>query len=63
MRSKTNKKKEQIEDYVWLDGSEISVDVWKSNFPTIYKTCVSQGILLPKDRIPVDRYKNIITNL
>ena len=45
--------KEQKEDYVWLDGSEISVDVWKSNFPTIYKTCVSQGILLPNEPIPV----------
>ena len=45
--------KEQKEDYVWLDGSEIAVDVWKSNFPTIYKTCISQGILLPKDPIPV----------
>ncbi|OUU49523.1 MAG: L-aspartate oxidase [Flavobacteriaceae bacterium TMED68] len=45
--------KEQIEDYVWLDGSKISADIWKSNFPTIYKTCVSQGILLPNDPIPV----------
>ena len=45
--------KEQNEDYVWLDGSKISVDIWKSNFPTIYKTCISQGILLPKDPIPV----------
>ena len=45
--------KEQIEDYVWLDGSKISVDIWKSNFPTIYKTCVSQGISLPNDPIPV----------
>ena len=43
----------QVEDYVWLDGSKISVDIWKSNFPTIYKTCISQGILLPNDPIPV----------
>ena len=45
--------KEQNEDYVWLDGSKISVDIWKSNFPTIYKTCISQGILLPNEPIPV----------
>jgi len=44
---------EQTQDYVWLDGSKISIDVWKSNFPTIYRTCISQGIILPKDLIPV----------
>ena len=44
---------EQTEDYVWLDGSKISIDVWESNFPNIYRTCLSQGIILPKDLIPV----------
>ena len=43
----------QKEDFVWLDGSEISKERWKSNFPTIYNTCKSVGILLPKDPIPV----------
>ena len=44
---------EQEENFVWLDGSKISKDLWKSNFPTIYNTCESLGIILPNDYIPV----------
>ena len=44
---------EQNADHVWLDGSEISEEKWKAHFPTIYETCKSIGIKLPKDHIPV----------
>ena len=43
----------QEENFVLLDGSEISEKRWKSHFPTIYNTCKSIGIFLPKDPIPV----------
>ena len=39
--------------FVWLDGSEISKEKWKSKFPNIYNKCKSIGINLPKDPIPV----------
>ena len=48
-----NQIQEQEENFVWLDGSKISKDLWKSNFPTIYNTCASLGIILPNDHIPV----------
>lgn len=44
---------EQDDNFVWLDGSEISKEQWKLNFPMIYKTCKSMGIFLPEDPIPV----------
>jgi len=43
----------QEENFVLLDGSEISEERWKSHFPTIYNTCKSIGVFLPKDPIPV----------
>ena len=39
--------------FVWLDGSEISKEKWKSKFPNIFKTSKSIGINLPEDPIPV----------
>ena len=44
---------EQNENFVWLDGSKINSKEWKSRFPTIFKTCNSVNINLPKDHIPV----------
>ena len=43
----------QKENFVWLDGSKISNEKWKTNFPNIYKKCISLGIKLPNDLIPV----------
>jgi len=40
-------------DFVWLDGSEISKEKWKSKFPNIFKISKSIGINLPEDPIPV----------
>ncbi|OUW35069.1 MAG: L-aspartate oxidase [Flavobacteriaceae bacterium TMED179] len=44
---------EQKENFVWLDGSKIKLNKWKSSFPTIYNTCNSVNIKLPQDYIPV----------
>ena len=39
--------------YVWLDGSEIDLNQWKTHFPTIFNTCKKLGISLPEKPIPV----------
>jgi len=44
---------QQIEGFVWLDGSEIEMKQWKEHFPTILETCKDLDIKLPKERIPV----------
>lgn len=50
IQKQINKQKEK---FVWLDGSSIPKKQWKSEFPNIYKTCLSIGIQLPEDPIPV----------
>ena len=43
----------QKENFVWLNGSKIDMEQWKTHFPTILETCKSLCIELPKDSIPV----------
>ena len=39
--------------YVYLDGSSIERKKWKKYFPKIYSNCLSVGIKLPSDMIPI----------
>ena len=45
--------KETGEDCVFLDISQRDSEYLKKRFPTIYKRCLSRGIDITKDRIPV----------
>ena len=40
-------------NFVYLDGSSITKKVWEQHFPNIYKKCLSLGIDVRKDYIPV----------
>jgi len=39
--------------YVYLDCSSIEIKKWKKYFPKIYSNCLSVGIKLPSDMIPI----------
>ena len=40
-------------DHIYLDMTSLSAPLLKKRFPTIYKTCLSYGINITRDRIPV----------
>lgn len=40
-------------DYVYLDVTDFEVDFIKQRFPTIYSSCLEEGIDITKDYIPV----------
>lgn len=44
---------ESDEPFVFLDCTDIAADVLLRNFPNIYQTCLSRGIDIAKDYIPV----------
>ena len=39
--------------HVFLDGSPIPIEKWETRFPSVFDTCASIGIHLPKDYIPI----------
>ncbi len=52
-RAIDNEMKISGEDFVYLDATHLDPDGLKSHFPTIYNKCLSLGIDMTKDYIPV----------
>jgi L-aspartate oxidase len=52
-RAIDNEMKKRGDKFVYLDPSPIGIENIKNNFPHIYKTCLSRGIDITKEMIPV----------
>lgn len=52
-RAIDNEMKVRGEDFVYLDCTALPADKLKNDFPTIYEKCLSIGIDITKDKIPV----------
>jgi L-aspartate oxidase len=52
-RAIDNEMKLRGDDFVWLDCTHLDGTELKSHFPYIYEKCLSQGIDITKDMIPV----------
>ena len=52
-RAIDNEMKLRGDDYVYLDCTHLNADEVKSHFPTIYEKCLSLGINITKQMIPV----------
>ncbi len=52
-RAIDNEMKKDGSDYVYLDATHIEPEILKNEFPTIYRKCLSKGIDITKDYIPV----------
>lgn len=52
-RSIDNELKMSGDDYLWLDITHKDADSIREHFPSIYKKCISLGIDITKDYIPV----------
>lgn len=52
-RAIDNELKNKGEDYVYLDGRHLDPEEYKAHFPNIYAKCLTMGIDITKDMIPV----------
>jgi L-aspartate oxidase len=52
-RAIDNEMKKRGDSFVYLDVSPVGSEKMKNQFPNIYKTCLSRGIDIAKDMIPV----------
>jgi L-aspartate oxidase len=52
-RAIDNEMKTRGEEHVWLDATHLNINDFRSHFPNIYNKCLSLGIDVQKDFIPV----------
>ena len=52
-RAIDNEMKVSGSSHVWLDASHLNAEELKAEFPTIYEKCLTRGIDITKDMIPV----------